>query len=57
MEKSISQQAAAEALSVHPVTIRRLITAGKLKAFKVGRVWRIREVDLLEYTRRKDKPK
>ncbi len=46
MEKSISINEAAEALSVHHATIRRRITSGDLKAFKIGRIWRIREKDI-----------
>lgn len=42
---------AAERLSVHPETIRRLIRRGELNAKKVGAVYRISEDDL-EPTRR-----
>lgn len=51
MDKSISIKEAAEALSVHPATIRRKIAGGELTAFKVGRIWRIREVDLNKFIR------
>ena len=33
----------------HPDTIRRMVTSGKLPAFKIGRDYRIRESDILEY--------
>ena len=46
MEKCISINEAAEALSVHHATIRRRITSGDLKAFRIGRIWRIRERDI-----------
>jgi excisionase family DNA binding protein len=46
VEKSISINEAAEALSVHHATIRRRITSGDLKAFKIGRIWRIIEKDI-----------
>lgn len=39
---------AAEKLDVHPRTILRFINQGKLKAFKVGRQWRIKKGDLYE---------
>ena len=53
MDKSISIQEAAEALSVHPATIRRMIDSGELPAFRVRRVWRIREKDLQKITERR----
>lgn len=53
MDKSISIQEAAEILSVHRVTVYRLIRSGKLPAFRVGRIWRIREKDLEKITERK----
>ena len=39
---------AAEKLDVHPRTVLRFIHQGKLKAFKVGRQWRIKKGDLYE---------
>ena len=38
-----------EILSSHPMTIRREIIRGKLKATKVGQQWRINRQDLNEY--------
>jgi excisionase family DNA binding protein len=37
---------AAEKLDVHPRTVLRFINQGKLKAVKVGRQWRIKNIDL-----------
>lgn len=37
---------AAEALSVHPATIRRMIARGEIKAKRVGRVWRVDPAEL-----------
>lgn len=36
----------ASQLRVHPMTVRRMIKAGTLPAFKVGRDWRIRTDDV-----------
>ena len=33
---------AAEYLSLHPLTVRRLAREGKIPAFKVGRQWRVK---------------
>lgn len=35
-------------LSVHPETVKRLLRAGKLKGFKVGKDWRVSEDALRE---------
>jgi putative resolvase len=43
MEKMFSVRAAADLLSVHKETILRWIAAGKIKAVKPGRDWRIPE--------------
>ncbi len=37
---------AAQQLGVHPRTVERWIAAGKLRAFRVGGWWRVRELDL-----------
>ena len=43
----------AEVLQVHPVTVRRMIHRGQLKAVKLGtRLWRIQDNDLWDYIRR-----
>ena len=39
----------AEWLRVHPITVRRHIKAGELRAIRVGRAVRVREADLEEY--------
>lgn len=36
----------AEILRVDPLTVNRWIQANKLKAFKIGKLWRIKEEDL-----------
>lgn len=45
-EEVLTIEQAAEMLRVHPDTIRRMITQGKLKASKVGRVYRIRKSEI-----------
>jgi len=40
---------AADYFKVHPQTLRRAIAAGKLKAAKLGKDYRISKADLIEY--------
>lgn len=47
-ERFVSTDAAAEALAVHPKTVRRWIQSGELPAVKLHRQWRIRLRDLDE---------
>lgn len=39
----------AKMLKVHKNTIMRWIEGGKIKAFKIGRFWRIKEEDLQKF--------
>lgn len=39
-------------MKIVPLTVRRMIDRGDLKAIKVGRVWRIRQEDLQDYLAR-----
>jgi excisionase family DNA binding protein len=48
---ALSIKEAAVVLDVHEMTVRRLIKAGKLAAFRVGRIIRIRRGSLAEYSR------
>lgn len=43
----------AEFLQVTELTVRRAINAGELKAFKVGREWRIERDSVLEWLEQK----
>ena len=45
----LTVEQAAEYLQVTTKTIYNLVDANKLKASKVGRVWRIRKSDIDEY--------
>ncbi len=47
----LTAEEAAKVLSIHPITIRRMAASGKIPAFRIGRVWRFVEVDLLSYAR------
>lgn len=51
-EKHYSRQEVARILSVNPMTIYRLIIAGKIKAFKVGNDYRISETALRDYIKK-----
>ena len=51
---SVGIQDAAAILDCHPDTVRRLIRAGKLDAFTVGRDWRIAKQVLREFMRLRD---
>ncbi|MFC1647796.1 helix-turn-helix domain-containing protein [Patescibacteria group bacterium] len=42
-DKLLTTEQVAELLQVHPFTVLKYIKTGKLKAIKLGRVWRIRE--------------
>lgn len=52
--EALSIDAAAQLLDVSAKTLRRLIRARKLQAFRVGRQWRIRRDVLAEWSRRQD---
>lgn len=49
VEKAITPVQAAERLQVSVFTIQEWLRQGKLKGFKVGRLWRIREADLDDF--------
>lgn len=49
LEKLYSSREVAEYLKVTPETVWNWIKAGRLKASKVGRSYKIREVDLREF--------
>ena len=49
--EAVSVETAARLLDCHVNTIRNLIRAGKLKAFRVGRAVRIRRDILNEFTK------
>ena len=44
--RPLNVEEVAEYLQIHPNTIFKWIKAGKLKAYKVGREWRIKRDDL-----------
>lgn len=44
-----SVRQAAEYLNVSAATVTALLRAGKLRGIKVGKLWRIRERDLVEF--------
>ena len=48
----ITVEQAAAYLQVAPVTVYRMLDAGKLPAAKVGRMWRIRKTDVDKFIRR-----
>jgi excisionase family DNA binding protein len=50
--EAYSPEQAAQLLDVHPETIRREISRGHLKAFKVGQQWRILRSELRAYSLR-----
>lgn len=45
----------AERLRVHPITVRRLIKAGRLPAVRIGRAVRVRVADVEAYGRPREK--
>ena len=44
----------AEVLDIHHKTVRKFIKEGKLKANKVGKQWRISQIDLEVFTENKN---
>jgi excisionase family DNA binding protein len=48
--EAVSIDVAAELLDVSGKTVRRLVKAGTLRAFRVGRLWRIRRDELRRYS-------
>ncbi len=49
MEKLLTTEEVAKILRIHPTTIRNYIRAGKLKASKVGKAFRITEKDIEQF--------
>ena len=49
METLYTPEQTAEILQVHVKTVQGWIRAGKLKAVRAGRFWRVRESDLEAY--------
>jgi len=50
-ERLLTVAEVAERLRVHPITVRRLIKAGRLRALTIGRSVRVREVDVDAFAR------
>ena len=50
-ERLLTVNDVAERLQLHPITVRRHIKAGKLRAVRVGRAVRVREADLDDFLR------
>ncbi len=51
VERALTPEQAAERLQVSELTIKDWLRKGKLKGFKAGRLWRIREADLVAFMR------
>jgi excisionase family DNA binding protein len=50
-ERLLDRDEVASRLGLSPLTVGHMMRAGRLPAFKYGRLWRIREADLDEYIR------
>lgn len=48
-DPALTVEEVAEKLKVSPATVYALLRAGELISYKVGRAWRIDELDLVEY--------
>jgi len=53
--KHYSTEEVSELYNIKPATIRKWIREGKLKAVKLGHLWRIREDDLKEFIKQDKK--
>lgn len=49
MDKIFTVKQVAESLQVPQITVTKWIREGKIKAFKVGKEWRITETNFNEY--------
>src|SRR3990170_6194313 len=54
-EALLTVQEVAERLRMHPITVRRLIKAGRLPALRLGRSVRVRESDVNDLIRKEAK--
>jgi len=54
-EKYFSPEEIAKRFNLKPGTVRAWITQGKLKAVKLGHLWRVKEEDLNEFINRDKK--
>jgi len=53
MEKRLlTLKEAAEYLNLSEITVKRHLYSGKLKGYKAGRQWRIKQEDIEEYLKR-----
>lgn len=51
-DPALTVEEVAERLKVSPATVYALLRAGSLTSYKVGRSWRIDELDLVQYIER-----
>ena len=50
-ERLLDRKEVADLLGLSPVTVGHMMRRGELPAFKIGRLWRVREADLDDYVR------
>jgi excisionase family DNA binding protein len=48
-ERLLSPEEVADRLAISPKTVRAYLREGRIKAMKVGKLWRVRESDLQQY--------
>ena len=49
LDRIYTTEQVAELLQIHPLTVLKYIGSGKLKGVKLGRVYRIRELDIQNF--------
>jgi excisionase family DNA binding protein len=49
VEKIYTTEQVAQLLQIHPLTVLKYISSGKLRAIKLGRVYRIRESEIQKF--------
>jgi excisionase family DNA binding protein len=53
-EEILTNREVADLLKLHPKTVNKLASAGKLPAYRIGRQWRFRKSEVLKLVEKRD---